>query len=90
MEIEITKMTSKGQIVIPQDIREKAGIKEGERFFVYDSGRSIILKRTKSLEDANNVKEFEHVFKSMWKTAKAKKIKIRDIKKEIKAVRTKK
>ena len=52
MEIEITKMTSKGQVVIPQDVREEANIEEGEKFFVYISGDSIILKRTKNLKAA--------------------------------------
>jgi len=28
MDIEITKMTSKGQVVIPQDIRKEKGLKE--------------------------------------------------------------
>ena len=87
MKIEITKLTSKGQVVIPQEIREKVGIKEGERFLVYDSADSIILKRVKNLEAAKNIKEFKTLFKSMWKTAKARDITRKDVKKEIKVVR---
>ncbi|MCH7568190.1 MAG: AbrB/MazE/SpoVT family DNA-binding domain-containing protein [Nanoarchaeota archaeon] len=90
MEIEITKITSRGQVVIPQEIREKARIKEGERFFVYISDDSIVLKRTKNLEAARSFKEFERVFKSAWKTAKARGITKKDVEKEIKDVRTKK
>ena len=90
MEIEMTKITSKGQVVIPQQIREKAGIAEGERFFVYNSEDSIILKRAKKLEASNDIKEFENVFKSMWKTAKERKITKKDIEEEIKAVRSNK
>jgi len=90
MEIEMTKITSKGQVVIPQQIREKAGIAEGERFFVYNSEDSIILKRAKKLEASKDIKEFENVFKSMWKTAKERKITKKDIEEEIKAVRSNK
>ena len=90
MEIEITKITSKGQIVIPQDIREKVDIEEGEKFFVFTSGDSIVLKRTKDFKAAKSMEEFERVFKSAWKTAKSRAITKKDVEKEIKAVRTNK
>ena len=89
MEIEITKITSKGQVVIPQRIRDKEKIIEGEHFFVYGNGDSIILKRTKRLEALENMKEFEKVFRSAWKTAKEKGVKKEDVAEEIKAVRKK-
>ena len=87
MSVEITKMTSRGQVVIPQDIREENDIKEGERFLVYDADDSIVLKRIKNLESAKNIDEFEKVFSSMWKTAKARRIDKKDIAKEIEAYR---
>jgi len=90
MEIEITKMTSKGQVVIPQDVREEANIAEGEKFFVYTSGDSIILKRTKGFKAAKSKAEFERVFKSAWKTAKERGITRKDVEQEIKAVRSNK
>lgn len=90
MEIEITKITSKGQVVIPQDIRNKIGIQEGERFFVYLSDDSIVLKRTKKIESASSIKKFNSVFNSMWKTAKKRGITQRDVEAEIEAVRAKK
>ena len=90
MEIEMTKITSKGQVVIPQQIRDKAGIVEGERFFVYNSEDSIILKRAKKLEASKDIKEFENVFKSMWKTAKERKITKKNIEEEIKTTRANK
>ena len=90
MEIEITKMTSKGQVVIPQEIREKAKVREGERFFVYTSDDSIILKKTKDLEATKGLKEFNQVFQSMWKTSKARGMTKKDVEKEIKAYRSSK
>ena len=90
MEIEMTRITSKGQVVIPQQIREKAGIVEGERFFVYNGEDSIILKRAKKLEATKNIKDFENVFKNMWKTAKVRKVTRKDIGEEIKTFRANK
>ena len=51
--ISLTKISSKGQIVIPQELRE--GIKEGEEFVVIRDGNRIILKKTKDFDE--NVKE---------------------------------
>ena len=90
MNIEITKMTSKGQVVIPQDIRENNKIKEGEKFLVYEMNNNIILKRVKGLEDTKNIEEFDKVFNSMWKTAKAKSVTKKDVAGEIKAYRKEK
>ena len=45
MEIEISKITSKGQVVIPQEIREELSLKEGMPFAVTAQGDSILLKR---------------------------------------------
>jgi len=90
MEIEITKITSKGQVVIPQDIREDKKIKAGEKFLVYDLDDSIILKRIKGLKGTNTMQKFEDTFKSMWKTAKAKKLTKEDIEREIETYRKEK
>ena len=87
MDIEITKMTSKGQVVIPQSLRQSKGIKEGEKFLVYDIGENIVLKRVKGLDKSKNINEFEEAFASMWKTAKEKGITKKDIEQEIKAHR---
>ena len=78
MEIEITKVTSRGQVVIPHDIREQNNIREGERFLVYGTGDSI-----KNLEEAKDLKGFEEAFASMWKTAKSRGITKKDVEKEI-------
>ena len=43
VEINITTMSSKGQVVIPQSMR--AGLKEGERFVIIKNAGMYILKR---------------------------------------------
>lgn len=87
MAIEITKMTSKGQVVIPQEMREEKGIKEGERFLVYDLSDSIVLKRVKNLEAAKSIDEFEKVFSSTWAVAKKSGVKEKDVEAEIASYR---
>ncbi len=43
--METTKLSEKGQIVIPKDFREKMGLKPGSRFLVIAAEDSIILQR---------------------------------------------
>ena len=52
-EINITKMSSKGQIVIPQDMRQ--GIKEGEKILIIEGDGSLILKKASEADE--NFKE---------------------------------
>lgn len=42
--MELAKVTSKGQITIPVDIRKKLGVKEGDKvLFVEDRGRIYVM-----------------------------------------------
>lgn len=42
--MELAKVTSKGQITIPIDIRRKLGVKEGDKIlFMEDRGRIFIM-----------------------------------------------
>ncbi|HLD41914.1 MAG TPA: AbrB/MazE/SpoVT family DNA-binding domain-containing protein [archaeon] len=86
MEIEITKMSSRGQVVIPQEIREKEGLKEGEKFIVVDINGTIILKRVKNI----SMEEFENTFKPIHAKAKGLNITEKDIEEEIQAYRKEK
>jgi antitoxin PrlF len=45
MEAEFTKLSSKGQVVIPQNIRETLHLTEGTPFAVTQQGNAIILKK---------------------------------------------
>ena len=43
--MELAKVTSKGQITIPVDIRRKLGVKEGDKvLFVEERGRIYVMK----------------------------------------------
>jgi AbrB family looped-hinge helix DNA binding protein len=39
-----TKLSSKGQIVIPEGVRRTLGLNEGDRFVVIGQGDTVILK----------------------------------------------
>lgn len=52
-ELDITTMSSKGQIVIPQKMRK--GFHEGEKFVVIKAGNQLILKSVAAFEE--NIKE---------------------------------
>ena len=48
-EIAITKMSSKGQVVIPSEMR--GGFKEGEKILAIKSGGKLILKKAKDMDE---------------------------------------
>ena len=41
--MEIAKVTSKGQITIPIDIRRKLGVKEGEKILFVEEGDRVVI-----------------------------------------------
>lgn len=43
-----TKMSSKGQVVIPEDVRSRLGLEAGEQFVVVGDKDVVILKRIAS------------------------------------------
>ena len=43
-DIATTKMSSKGQVVIPEAIRKRLGLKPGSRFIVLAGEDAVILK----------------------------------------------
>ena len=47
MDIAITKMSSKGQVVIPAEMR--TGIAEGEKILIIKSGEQIIMKKVEAM-----------------------------------------
>lgn len=51
--IEITRMSSKGQVVIPQELRK--GFNEGDKLIVIRNDKQIILKKVDDF--AKNIEE---------------------------------
>ena len=48
MEIALTTLSSKGQVVIPSELRE--GMKEGEKLIIIKNGHQLILKKASELD----------------------------------------
>lgn len=60
----ITTLSSKGQVVIPQKLREHLGMAAHTKFLVYGQGDTIVLRR---LELPNAKKEWQSIFASIDK-----------------------
>ena len=66
--IEITKASSKGQVVIPTDIRKKLHIQKGSLFVVTSKKEMIVMKKisTKiSKADLKTLKAVEEAWKDI-------------------------
>ena len=64
--MEFTKISSKGQVVIPRDIREKLKLKEGMLLIVIEQDDVVILKKTEIPE----IKPWRIVARSFRESAK--------------------
>ncbi|MDO8717313.1 MAG: AbrB/MazE/SpoVT family DNA-binding domain-containing protein [Dehalococcoidales bacterium] len=77
--IETTKMTSRGQIVIPEETRKRLGLKSGDKFLVVGNRDVVVLKTLTS----PSLNEFDDLIKIARKQAKAMGLKRADITKAI-------
>jgi len=78
-----TKLSSRGQIVIPEEIRENLHLKEGDQFVVMGKGDTVILRSIAppSMDD------FEDILTEARQSAKKAGLKKSDLKNAIKKVR---
>ena len=79
---EITTMSEKGQVVIPQELRKYLGIKPKTRFVVFVINNDIVMRK---LDIPDIKKEWNSIFKSIDK--KGLKLDENDVAAEIKAHR---
>jgi antitoxin PrlF len=61
--IEITSMSSRGQIVIPQGLRERLKLNEGEKFIVIGQDNTIVLKKVEMPSKEKLLKELSEIAK---------------------------
>ena len=59
VEASTTKVSSKGQVVIPANVRKAASLKEGEKMLAIAIDDTIILKKIVD-------KSFEETLKPVW------------------------
>ncbi len=79
MTIETIRMSSKGQIVIPRDVREEIDADEGTLFAVLAGKDSVVLKKIKTPSKDDLIREMEVIAKEGRKRLEAKGIRESDI-----------
>lgn len=66
VDVAITKMSSKGQIVIPSEMRK--GMKEGDKLLIIKNDHQIILKKASELDKSMKEElEFARRTEEAWK-----------------------
>ncbi len=66
MEAKIVRVTDKGQISIPIEMRNSVGISNGDELFVVKNKESIILKKIKKSDFSDLLKHSEKVAVKLW------------------------
>jgi len=83
--IEITSLSSRGQVVIPQSLRDKLKIREGEKFVVIGKGNTIVLKKL----EMPSFKDFDKLLSKTREFARKNKLEEKDIEQAIRNARKK-
>jgi AbrB family looped-hinge helix DNA binding protein len=78
-----TKLSSRGQVVIPEEIRNTLGLSEGDQFLVIGEGDAVILKTI----TPPKLEEFQGLLRQARTEAKRVGIKKADLKSAIAKVR---
>lgn len=81
-----TKLSSKGQVVIPEEIRNRLGLRPGAQFIVLGEGDVVILKAIQTPDMA----EFDEIVGRARKAARRAGLKKDDVREAIRAVRGRK
>ena len=82
-DLATTRMSSKGQVVIPEEIRKRLQLDVGVEFVVIGSGDAIVLKAI----SAPPLGEFDSLMRSAKKAARKAKLRPKDVTESVKRVR---
>ena len=82
-ELATTRMSSKGQVVIPEDIRKRMGLEPGSQFIVVAGEDAVILKTI----SPPSMAEFDDLIQKARRQARKVGMKRSDIKEAITHVR---
>lgn len=77
--IGTVKMSSKGQIVIPQGIRDKLNAREGTIFSVMEDNDTLVLKKVNTYSKEELIKSLQKIAKKAEKKAEKLGIKENDV-----------
>jgi AbrB family looped-hinge helix DNA binding protein len=84
--IATTRMSSRGQVVIPESVRHDLGLRTGDQFVVVAHGGVVVLQEIRKPSMA----EFDAVIKKARRQAKVAGLRRADVAKAVAAVRGKK
>ena len=82
-DVVVTRMSSKGQIVVPKSLRDALGLAVGELFAIFGEEDTIILKKI----DLPSDKDFNEILEWGEEYAKKKRITRKALEKAISEVR---
>jgi AbrB family looped-hinge helix DNA binding protein len=85
-ELATTKMSSKGQVVIPDEIRRRLGLKEGSQFVVVGEKDTVILKTI----SPPSMQEFDQLIAKARRQARKTALKRSDVRDAVLKVRGRK
>jgi len=63
MAIDLTRLSQKGQVVIPNAVRRKLGLKEGMKFLVVGISDTIVLRKLELSEEKIKLKQLLDEFR---------------------------
>ena len=63
--IDVTRVSDKGQVVIPKEIRDKLGFKVGTRLIVVATEDAVVLQRIEAVAGKIRVRELMERIKSI-------------------------
>ncbi len=81
--IATTRLSSKGQVVIPEEVRKALKLRAGERFVVLADGDSVLLERI----EEPTVAEFQEFVAKVRGQAKRAGVKSSDVRRIVKKAR---
>ena len=84
LETAIIRVSSKGQVVIPAELRRILGISEGDELYVFGKDDALVLKK---IEKDDLEREFEDIVRPIRERARELGITRKDLENEIKAHR---
>jgi AbrB family looped-hinge helix DNA binding protein len=82
-DVSTTKLSSRGQVVIPEEIRQRLGLETGAQFVVLGDADTVVLKRIQP----PSLKEFDALLLRARKAAKKAGLQEKDIAAAIRRVR---
>ena len=63
MKAGTTRVSSRGQIVIPESVKKSVGLREGDDLLVVAIGETIVIKKLSKMT-------FEEVARPIWRTVR--------------------